>query len=114
MAQVFAALDADGSGSVQPSELEALLFGRELDAAERAAMRAASNREVRHTHAHAQGGSGGGGGGAAHGGAGGEEPPRDRGSLRGSIMRLVPRWLAEVGKGAVGIGDRPAGGSPSA
>ena len=95
--QVFAALDADGSGSVQPSELEALLFGRELTDAERAEMREASSREARHTHEQ----------GAGHAGAGGDKPPRDKGSLRGSLMKLVPRWLAEVGKGAVGIGDEP-------
>ena len=45
---IFDVLDADGGGSLQPAELETLIFGRELKEAERADMREGANREQGH------------------------------------------------------------------
>ena len=46
---IFDVLDADGGGSLQPAELETLIFGRELKEAERADMREGANREQGHS-----------------------------------------------------------------
>ena len=47
-AALFEALDADGSGSLAPLELEVLLFGRRLDDERRAALLADAHRHTRH------------------------------------------------------------------
>ena len=47
-ASLFEALDADGSGSLAPLELEVLLFGRRLDDERRAALLADAHRHTRH------------------------------------------------------------------
>jgi hypothetical protein len=47
-AQLFATMDADGGGTIQPEEVEVLLFGRPLEAARRAELIASTSRSARH------------------------------------------------------------------
>ena len=47
---LFATLDSDHSGAIEPTELEQLLFGRTLTNAQRAELHAAARRDVRHRH----------------------------------------------------------------
>merc|ERR1719316_2343843 len=80
-------MDADGGGSLQPAELETLIFGRELKEAERADMREGANREQGHS----------------------ETPPvatpgKEKRSLGRSLVQMLPPFLMEVGRGAIGLG----------
>ena len=89
-AQVFEALDADGSGSLQPAELETMLFGRELTPPERAAMREGADRERKHREAQAA------------------PPKADKATTtRELLYYFVPQILREVGRGAIGLGKKP-------
>ena len=55
---LFRALDSDASGSLEPRELEELLFGCQLSAERREEMREAANRQAKHESSGRQMGNG--------------------------------------------------------